>query len=405
MWLPKTGNNWIASFKWVEVAQYSSKKNSVLRFKRADGENLLISVDAIEKWREGTSNNGLYTSVYQHSKETLVVNNPYLGNLYFDLDNESDPDLSRLETIKLYEYLLVNKIPEQAIHIFFTGLKGFHIEVEAYALGVVPHIELAAVYRAIADKIRASIDLTALDMQVYDPRRMWRLVGSQHQKTSLYKIPLQITELHQSIDSIRTLAQNPREFIIEDQTFNLQANLWYREHIYEYEEKKTLTKQGLLERFNREGTKSFQDIGEMEMEFDPLNLFTNCHAMKRLWEKAETTKNLEHEERLFLCSILTYTDEAIEYLHAILSQCDDYSWERSNAHITDWIARRKRGIGGRPYTCERANSVSIGCMDCHLEAKSQYYRVGDKLLNTGETARPSPIRYAYSYKRKKKGDS
>lgn len=400
MWLPKTGNNWIASFKWVEVAAYSSKRNSVLRFKRSDGENLLVNVDEIEKWRATTSNVGIYTSIFQHSKEMFVVGDPYLGNLFFDLDNEADADLSRIETIKLYEYLLENKIPEQAIHIFFTGLKGFHVELEAYALGIVPHADLAAIYRAIAAKMRDSIGLEALDMQVYDPRRMWRLVGSQHQKTNLYKIPLSPVELHENIDSIRKLAETPREFIMEDQSFSLQANLWYRERIYEFEEQKNLTKEGLLERFNREGTKNFRDIGEMEMEFDPLNLFTNCHAMKALWEKAERTHNLEHMERLFLCSILTYTDEAIEYLHAILSQCDDYSYERSSAHIYDWIARRERGIGGRPFTCDSANSYGVGCGDCHLPAKNQYYKVDNKLVNTGETARPSPIRFGYTYKRK-----
>jgi len=41
--------------------------------------------------------------------------------------------------------------------------------------------------------------------------------------------------------------------------------------------------------------------------------------------------------------------------------CEDFNYEKSTSHINDWIKRRQLGIGGRPYTCERANSAGVGC--------------------------------------------
>jgi hypothetical protein len=79
--------------------------------------------------------------------------------------------------------------------------------------------------------------------------------------------------------------------------------------------------------------------------------------------------------------------------------CDDYDENKSQSHIDDWIRRREMGIGGRPYSCQRANSAGVGCGDCHLENRERVVRVGDKWVSTGEEAAASPIRFAY-YKKK-----
>jgi len=116
-----------------------------------------------------------------------------------------------------------------------------------------------------------------------------------------------------------------------------------------------------------------------------------------MWEKAERVHHLEHEERLFLCSVLSYTDEAVQYLHQILSLCSDYDYERTMSHVDDWLARREREIGGRPYSCKTANEKGIGCGDCDtkMEKKKKWIRVGDRYVESEEYAEPSPVRYAY----------
>jgi hypothetical protein len=59
------------------------------------------------------------------------------------------------------------------------------------------------------------------------------------------------------------------------------------------------------------------------------------------------------------------------------------------------------GIGGRPYTCERANSVGVGCGECNLEKKNKWAQIGNKYVETTEKSSPSPIRYAYKTTKKK----
>src|SRR5690606_1415216 len=106
------------------------------------------------------------------------------------------------------------------------------------------------------------------------------------------------------------------------------------------------------------------------------------------------------EERLFLCSLLTYSQEAIDYLYAILKNCKDFDPDRSKHHIDDWIARREAGIGGRPYTCRTANEKGVGCGNCHLEPRKKYKTVGSVTIETGEVAEPSPVRLLYRRKKK-----
>ena len=114
-----------------------------------------------------------------------------------------------------------------------------------------------------------------------------------------------------------------------------------------------------------------------------------------MWQQAIDNHFLEHEARLFLCSILSYTEDSVKFLHGILSNCDDYNYDKSSSHINDWIRRRQLGIGGRPYTCERANSVGVGCGNCSLDQRKKWIKVGDRYVESDELSSPSPIRFAY----------
>jgi len=225
-------------------------------------------------------------------------------------------------------------------------------------------------------------------------RRMWRLPGSRHQSTGLYKniIPKEI--LNSDIDSIISYCSTEKENTVEEQEFSLSANEWYRQFTYQMEEEKTKPKD-FLESFNKYGSSKLKAFNEKQKSFEKENLWKNCPSIKRLHEQAINNKQLEHEARLFLCSILTYNIDSIKYLHEILSSCDDYNFEKSTAHINDWIKRRELGIGGRPYTCDRANAVGVGCGNCSLEKRNKWIKIGDKYIETSEQSSPSPIRFAY----------
>jgi hypothetical protein len=94
-----------------------------------------------------------------------------------------------------------------------------------------------------------------------------------------------------------------------------------------------------------------------------------------------------------------YSEDAVRFLHEILSHCSDYNFDKSSAHINDWIKRRHLQIGGRPYTCDRANSVGVGCGDCNLEKRNKWEKIGDRFVETNVKSAPSPVRHAYKTKK------
>lgn len=296
---------------------------------------------------------------------------------------------------------MTSLISDKSVLVYFTGKKGFHIECEPVALGINPSNTLQKIFRHIATELKLKLSLSSLDFSVYDARRMWRAPGSIHQDTGLFKTLLNPVDgesiIYANEIAIKKYSSEPQSRQVDDQSFDYKANQWYRDHTYNLEEQQK-RKDNPIEYFNKYGSKAFKDLKQTEKIFDPKTLVQKCSAIQRLKDQAEKENFLEHEARLFLCSILTYTEDSIKYLHDILSHCSDYNFEKSSAHINDWIKRRQLGIGGRPYTCDRANAVGVGCGDCNLERKNKWQKIGDKFVETNEKSLPSPIRYAYKNK-------
>lgn len=391
MRLPNDKEKFLSSWKYVEIAKYVPSLSRVIRQKDGD-KPVLIDIDDVEKFRLENKNVGLYTSIWVYNSQN-IEDAVRLGSLYFDIDN-SDQNEAYNDCIKLYEYLL-NYIPESAILVYFTGKKGFHIECEAITLGIIPSNNLPNIFRFIANTLKDKLSLNSLDFSVYDARRMWRLQGSQHQETNLYKNIIPSEVLVEGMGKIIDYCKERSDNIVPEQEFNAKANEWFRDFTYNLEIEKERSKD-FIGYFNKYGSSAFKSVEEKEKEFTPKRLLENCSAIRRLWQQAIDKKYLEHEARLFLCSILTYDKESIEFLHGILSNCEDYNVEKTNSHINDWIKRRQLGIGGRPYTCERANAAGVGCGECSLDKRNKWIKVGDKFVETQEQSSPSPVRFAYT---------
>ena len=385
-----------SAWRYVELARYVPSLNRIIRIKRED-DPVLLDIDRIDEFRNKYENLGLYTSVWHYNSKDIDAASR-LGSLYFDIDNK-DMNISLEECKRLYTYLS-SYIPEESLIVYYTGKKGFHIECEALALNISSSNNLHSTFRYIANDLSKKLELSSLDFSVYDLRRMWRLPGSIHQETKLYKTKLNNEILFSSLEDIVKYSSVPQDYSIPEQQFSSSACSWYMDYTHEIEEEKNKPKD-FLAHFNEYGSKGRKVFEESDKIFDKTKLLTSCSAVDRIAKEAKENHHLDHESRLFLCSILTYTEDSITYLHEILSQCNDYNLEKSSAHIRDWVRRREIGIGGRPYTCERANAAGVGCGDCSLEQKNKWVKVGETFVETNEKISPSPIRFAY--KNKKKG--
>jgi hypothetical protein len=390
----------LSKWKYVELARYVPSLSRVIREKDSDG-TFLYDIRRSMPYAQKFNNTGIYTSVW-HFNTPNIESSLRLGSLYFDIDNEN-VEVSLEECKALYRYL-ASYIDEESLIVYYTGKKGFHIECEAVALGIDPSNDLHSKYRYIANDLSKKLSLSSLDFSVYDARRMWRLPGSKHQETGLYKTKLTNDILFSSIEKIMSYSSQEQDNSIPVQQFNYRSNEWYRNYVYDYEEQKNKPVD-YLANFNQYGSSSQKTFSNSSKIFDKEKLLSGCSAVKRLDDQAKNKHYLEHEARLFLCSILTYSEEAIEYLHEILSHCEDYNISKSTAHINDWIKRREMGIGGRPYTCDRANSAGVGCGECSLEHRKKWVNVNGRFIETNEKSSPSPIRFAYRSEKKEVNES
>lgn len=406
MKLPNDPSKYTSAFKYVEVARYvppteDYPKPKLSRLLKGDkgSDPILLNPEDLERYRVKYNSEGIYTSVFQYNNKEFASAS-FMSSLYFDLDS-SDLALSLVECKKLYDHLL-KYIPDDAIRVYFSGGKGFHIECEAIALNTGTSEDLSNIFSFIAHTLAEELDISSMDFKVYDIRRMWRLPNTKHQSSGLFKVPCkELIRSDASIEEIKEYASEPREEFVPEQQFNPQANFWYREFVYKFEQDKlsqATSQQDLLTRFLEQGSGNIRESMYTQKRFDQYKLFKNCPAARDIVSKAQTQHHLDHYERLFLCSLLTYTEDSIEFLHKVLSQCSDYHFEVSNSHIQDWVKRREYGIGGRPFTCAKAKQVGIMCSGCDaMEPKKKILALANnRYVETDEFSAPSPIRHAYT---------
>jgi hypothetical protein len=138
--------------------------------------------------------------------------------LYFDLDCKDCPERALEDARELLRtWAVLYDLPLEAVRIFFTGYKGFAIEIPGELFGGLPPSEkVAAELKLLAT--RMAEDRATFDEVVYNLTRLWRVPSTRHGTSGLYKIPLAANELFsKSFEEIKELAQQPRcDFVHTD---------------------------------------------------------------------------------------------------------------------------------------------------------------------------------------------
>lgn len=161
-------------------------------------------------------NRDWYTSLYMYNDEhrkvleekgTLAgISDAVTNRLFFDFDDKVDTENARQDAIKTANRLLEIGVPEEAIRPYFSGNKGYNIEV------LLNEFVTPEKFGAMVDLIAA--DLKTFDPVIRDPQRIVRVSGTKHQSSGLYKIPLSPEELiNNTTDEIKEMAKTPRKEI------------------------------------------------------------------------------------------------------------------------------------------------------------------------------------------------
>lgn len=121
--------------------------------------------------------------------------------LFFDIDRDENLEYAAEDTIKLLKRLNDIDINNDAIRVYFSGKKGFHVVVKTDQK--FQPTELKKIAKSIAG------DLKGFDDVVYNANRILRVPNTKHPSSSLFKVELDPSELEScSIEEILEIAKN-----------------------------------------------------------------------------------------------------------------------------------------------------------------------------------------------------
>lgn len=157
-------------------------------------------------------NTDYYISLFQYTPEqkaqaetkgTLAgIRDVTTDRLYFDFDDKDNLENARKDALELAKRLVERGVDPDDIHAAFTGSKGFSVEIKLNKR--ISNEQFKAAVQRLAG------DLKTFDHVVSDPNRIVRLDLTKHNKSGLYKTPLELYELDElSMDGIYTAAVKP----------------------------------------------------------------------------------------------------------------------------------------------------------------------------------------------------
>ena len=176
----------------------------------ANRHHFMTEDDTI-KWK-GTTDT--YASLYNYDDEVIEYFKDkktlagFSGKIYmpreffFDVDGDSS-ERARQLTIGLCEHL---KEFDISYRIFFSGT-GFHIGVSQGIFKWEPSKEL---HLRVKDCLVSNGIFDYADNSVIDKTRIIRLTNTRNSKSGLFKVPITELELHEDIETIKTLATKVR---------------------------------------------------------------------------------------------------------------------------------------------------------------------------------------------------
>jgi len=168
---------------------------------------------------DGRTDSEVYLSAFQHGSdfaEYVTLHHTEAGysgpatslHIHYDIDRAADIELARTDTAILCQFIIERYlIPENELLIFFSGSKGFHVEMPSSLCGEMP---LSSDYyghiKAYASMMAAMAGVK-IDESVYSRNSLFRAPNSKHGKTGLFKRQVTFDELtHMAMPEILQMA-------------------------------------------------------------------------------------------------------------------------------------------------------------------------------------------------------
>ena len=139
--------------------------------------------------------------------------------LRFDFDDKDNLD-NALHNARNFAIHIEGEygIELRLLRYFFSGSKGFHIEIPGELFGgFIPRNDLHRIHRSLALELwRAD----QLDTSIYDMNQLWRMTNTINSKSGRFKVQLSVSEfLHLNLEEILDLAMAPRQLSLEPEEY------------------------------------------------------------------------------------------------------------------------------------------------------------------------------------------
>lgn len=124
---------------------------------------------------------------FKKSRSVAGIKDVTTNKVVFDFDSKTEPVQAQKDAIAVCERLMALGIPEDKLRIYFSGNKGFHVEV----------LSKQEFTRNEFENIITNIagDLETFDTKIKDEARVLRAPLSRHPETGLYKIPISFEDI------------------------------------------------------------------------------------------------------------------------------------------------------------------------------------------------------------------
>src|SRR5262245_56269063 len=257
--------------------------------------NHITSIDEVPGLVESFKRYGCYATYFFYSDEVLTYMSAqesaptiagYQGKVwapFFPIDLDHPDLLPALEAARyLTDFLVGNwQIDSNAIQIYFSGSKGFHVMLDTRLFGkILPSKNLPLIF----DSMRRHLALElpehlreTVDLAIKDRMRLLRLPNTVHEKSRLYKVRLSLDELRRlGPVEIRECARTILPLIQTDETgFRSHADVKENTAAGDYFQRirrqlRRLTRKPFSYRFRRPA-----DLAQLRFP---------CAALQTIWE-------------------------------------------------------------------------------------------------------------------------
>jgi hypothetical protein len=209
----------------------------------------LCPVDEIEQHKSEVD---FHTTWQLYCNEHMGQFGECYGNWPFDFDHEECIEIAQQDCIKAYDYLVGKGVNPKNIRLFFSGRKGFHMEIDYRSYMEKPifdiHLVYRELYKVLDAKIKPEKHNSTMDPAIYSSRHLFRYPNTKHPKSSLYCIPLTYDELKLPYVRIFDLAENKRtidtsytdDTVMKQIFAEMQTRYW--KSVEDFDKRKTLVK-------------------------------------------------------------------------------------------------------------------------------------------------------------------